>query len=82
MPTNDYRCNVTGDLFEVKHRMKESLSTWGELCEHTGMDPGDIALDSPVARLATGGQVVKSSSHGEPAALHAGPAPVAAACAA
>ncbi|MCI0666441.1 MAG: zinc ribbon domain-containing protein [Methylococcaceae bacterium] len=65
MPTYDYRCNATGEVFEVKHRMNERLSTWGELCEQAGFDPGEIAWDSPVTRLATGGQVVKSSSLGE-----------------
>ncbi|MGH8550228.1 MAG: zinc ribbon domain-containing protein [Methylococcales bacterium] len=65
MPTYDYRCNTTGEVFEVKHRMSEVLSTWGESCEHAGIDPGELAPDSPVTRLATGGQVVKSSSLGE-----------------
>jgi hypothetical protein len=62
MPTYDYRCDATGEVFEVKHRMSETLSNWGELCERAGIDPGDIAPASPVTRLATGGQVVKSSS--------------------
>ena len=65
MPTYDYRCNATGEVFEVKHRMNESVSTWGELCERAGIDPGEVGLDSPVTRLATGGQIVKSSSLGE-----------------
>ncbi|MGR9107117.1 MAG: zinc ribbon domain-containing protein [Gammaproteobacteria bacterium] len=68
MPTYDYRCDTTGEVFEVKHRMQEVLKTWGELCERTGIDPGDVAPDSSVTRLATGGQVVKSSNLGERAA--------------
>jgi hypothetical protein len=65
MPTYDYRCNATGEVFEVKHRMSEHLSSWGELCERAGLDPGDVPRDSPVTRLATGGQVVKSANLGE-----------------
>jgi hypothetical protein len=65
MPTYDYRCEKTGEVFEVKHRMHESFKTWGELCEHAGFNPGEIPLDSPVTRLATGGQVVKSSNLGD-----------------
>lgn len=65
MPTYDYRCNETGAVFEVKHRMNEHLSTWGELCGRAGLEPGDVSLESPVTRLATGGQIVKSSNLGE-----------------
>lgn len=65
MPTYDYRCDATGEIFEVKHRMHETLSTWKELCELAEIEPGNIAPDSSVTRLATGGQVVKSSSLGE-----------------
>lgn len=65
MPTYDYRCDESGEIFEVKHRMSESLSTWRELCEYADLDPGKIPLGSSVTRLATGGQVVKSSSLGE-----------------
>ena len=68
MPTYDYRCNATGAVFEVKHRISEQLSTWGELCERTGIDPGETALESPVTRLATGGQIVKSANLGDKAA--------------
>lgn len=65
MPTYDYRCNATGEVFEVKHRMSECLSTWGELCERAGIESGELSPDSPVTRLATGGQVVKSTSLGD-----------------
>lgn len=65
MPTYDYICAANEMVVEVKHRMNEGLTTWGELCERTGTDPGNTPADSPVARLATGGQVVKSSSLGD-----------------
>ena len=64
MPTYDYRCETDGQVYEVNHRMSEHLKTWGELCEKTGIAPGDINLDSPVTKLATGGNVVKSGSMG------------------
>ena len=74
MPTYDYLCETNGRVVEVKHRMSESLSTWGELCRQAGIDGGDTPADEPVQRLATGGQVVKSSSLGEAApACAAGP---------
>ncbi len=62
MPTYDYRCSATGECFEVRHGMSDKLHTWSQLCEKTGMDLGSVDPDSPVERLATGGQVVKSGS--------------------
>jgi hypothetical protein len=38
------------------------------LCELAGIDVGDTQADAPVRRLATGGQVVKSSSLGQASA--------------
>ncbi len=65
MPTYDYRCEANGEVLEVRHGMNELLRTWGELCERAGVDPGNTPPESPVQRLATGGQVVRSSSLGE-----------------
>lgn len=62
MPTYDYQCDANGQMVEVKHGMNEVVSNWGELCERVGMECGDTPADSPVRKLATGGQVVKSSS--------------------
>ena len=62
MPTYDYACDANGKVVEVRHRMSELLSTWGDVCEASGLPPGDTPADTPVRRLATGGQVVKSSS--------------------
>lgn len=62
MPTYDYRCDANGQVVEVKHRMSENINTWGELCQLANIDLGNTPADSPVARLATGGQVVRSSS--------------------
>lgn len=62
MPTYDYLCEANGQVVEVKHRMSETLSTWGELCTLAGVDCGGTPAGSPVQRLATGGQVVSSGS--------------------
>jgi hypothetical protein len=64
MPTYDYRCDANGEVLEVTHRMSENLATWGDLCERAGIEPGDTPLDSPVHRLATGGNVISSTSLG------------------
>jgi hypothetical protein len=67
MPTYDYLCEANGQVVEVKHPMSDTLSNWGELCERAGLEAGDTPADAPVQRLATGGQVVKSSSLGDAA---------------
>ena len=64
MPTYDYRCEANGRMVEVMHRMSDKMNTWGELCEKAGIDPGDTPADSPVTRMATGGNVVSSTGSG------------------
>lgn len=68
MPTYDYRCDANNRVVEVTHRMNESVSTWRELCERAGVNPGDTPLESPVHRLATGGNIVSSNNLGSGAA--------------
>ena len=62
MPTYDYRCEANGKVVEVRHGMSERLTTWGELCERSGMDVGNTPAESSVERLITGGQFINSSS--------------------
>lgn len=64
MPTYDYRCEANGRVVEVSHRMSEEVKTWGELCERAALNPGDTPADSPVKRLATGGNLISKSSLG------------------
>jgi hypothetical protein len=64
MPTYDYRCDANGKVLEVTHRMSETLATWGDLCERAGVEPGETPLESPVHRLATGGNLVSSTNLG------------------
>lgn len=61
MPTYDYSCQANGQVVEVNHRINELLSTWGELCTKAGIEPGDTPADSPVSKLATGGNIVGRS---------------------
>jgi hypothetical protein len=65
VPTYDYRCEFNGQVIEVKHRMNERASTWGELCAIAGIESGSTPLDTRVEKLITGGQVVRSGSLGE-----------------
>ena len=64
MPTYDYRCDANGKVLEVSHRMSDTISTWGDLCERAGVEPGDTPADSPVHRLATVGSVISSNNLG------------------
>jgi len=51
MPVYEYYCPENDRHVEVIHGMKESLSTWGELCAMANIDPGATPIDSPVERL-------------------------------
>ena len=51
MPSYDYRCAANDRVVEVRHRMSEKLTTWGEVCTRAGIDAGDTAADAPVERL-------------------------------
>jgi len=64
MPTYDYRCDANGKVLEVSHRMSDTILTWGDLCERAGVEPGNTPVDSPVQRLATGGNVISSNNLG------------------
>lgn len=68
MPTYDYRCTASGEVVEVRHAMSATLTSWGELCAAAGIDPGATPAESPVERLATGGQVVASRTLKNPEA--------------
>ncbi len=72
MPTYDYRCSSTGEVVEVQHRMSEEMKTWGDVCEHTGREPGETAAGTPVEKLITGGHVINSQNMKEPPMLSCG----------
>lgn len=62
MPSYDYYCSANGQTIEVKHSMSEKLTTWGQVCELAELELGDIAAETPVERLITGGNVVSKES--------------------
>lgn len=62
MPTYEYRCPANGRLVEVRHGMAERLSSWGELCERTGIRPGATDPASPIEKLISAGFIGTSST--------------------
>jgi hypothetical protein len=66
MPTYDYRCEASGEVFEVRHLMSLNIANWGDLCKVGNIDPGDVAVDTPVIKLLRTGGVVKSSALSNP----------------
>ncbi|MEJ2439163.1 MAG: zinc ribbon domain-containing protein [Gammaproteobacteria bacterium] len=73
MPSYDYRCPANGQVIEVKHAMSEVLSTWGEVCEKTGMALNGTPAEAPVEKLITGGGILKGGSVGSEAPCVTGP---------
>lgn len=68
MPMYDYRCEQSGQVFEVNHPMALTIENWGDLCRAGDIDPGDVAADVPVTKLLRTAGVVKSSSLKNPEA--------------
>lgn len=62
MPTYDYRCDTTGEVFEVRHPMALKLSTWADLCDVGDFDSGTIPADTPVTKLLSTGGVVSNKT--------------------
>lgn len=65
MPSYDYLCEANGRQVEVRHRMSESVSSWGELCKLAEIDIGDTAPEAPVKKLVTGGAVISSGNRAD-----------------
>jgi len=62
MPTYDYFCEANGQRVEVSHKMSESISSWGELCERAAIEPGNTPSDAPVRKLISGGAVIGAAA--------------------
>ena len=58
MPTYEYYCPENEQTVEVIHKMSEKLTTWGELCERAGTDPGETSPQTPIQRMISGGQLM------------------------
>ncbi len=74
MPTYDYLCESNGVRLEVKHKMEQTIATWGDLSQLAGVSPGDTPLDAPVKKLITAAAVVNRTalSNPEPACGNGG----------
>jgi len=68
MPSYDYHCPANGQTVEVRHSMNDKFATWGEVCAQSGMDVGSTPADSPVQKLISGGQFVRSNALKNPEA--------------
>ncbi len=68
MPRYDYFCPANGRTVEVRHGMSESVETWGQLCYLAGLDPDEIAPDSPVQRRLTAALPITGRSGAVPEA--------------
>jgi hypothetical protein len=64
MPSYDYYCEANERVLEVRHAMSEQLQTWGELCRQLSIPLDGTPAETPVRRLANGGQVVRSGTLG------------------
>lgn len=51
MPRYDYHCPANGLVVEVSHGMRETLLTWGEVCERAGVPAGETDPEAPVERV-------------------------------
>lgn len=58
MITYDYHCDANETTLTVRHSIKETLATWGELCALANQNPGDTPLETPVRRLFGSGSVM------------------------
>ncbi len=64
MPTYDYLCAANGRTVEVQHRMSEEVTTWGDLCQRAGLEPGGTPADAAVAKTFTRASVMQSANVG------------------
>ncbi len=62
MPTYEYLCEANGRVLEVRHKMAEKLTTWGELCVQAGISPGRTDPHAPVSKLMSAGFIGTGSA--------------------
>jgi len=55
MPTYQYHCPTNNRIIEVQHGMKESLNSWGDVCQRAGLDLNGTPADAAVERIISGG---------------------------
>jgi hypothetical protein len=64
MPTYDYHCQTNGRTVEVKHRMSEEVTNWGQLCALAGISLDGTPAETPVAKKLTATAIAGSSNLG------------------
>ena len=60
MPMYEYKCETTGEVVEVVHRMSEKFTTWGQVCAHMSRPLGETPTDAPVTKLVGSGNAQNS----------------------
>ena len=60
MLTYTYYCKDNDQTVEVSHRMTETITTWGDLCEKAGISMGSTNAVAHVERVITGGYLAIS----------------------
>ena len=77
MPTYDYLCESNGVRLEVRHKIDETIETWGDLSRIAGVDAGDTPPETPVKKLITAAALVncRTLSDPEPACATGGCCP-------
>ena len=51
MITYDYHCDANGQTITVCHSIKETLTTWGDLCSLADHCLGETPQQTPIRRL-------------------------------
>ncbi|MDO6460626.1 zinc ribbon domain-containing protein [Granulosicoccaceae sp. 1_MG-2023] len=63
MPTYEYRCEGSEEIFEVKHAMALTVSRWAELAELGDFDAARFPPDAPVRKvIGSSGGLVSASA--------------------
>lgn len=53
MPTYEYHCPENGRRIEVLHPYSQRITTWSELCQLAGQQPGETAPQTAVEKIIT-----------------------------
>lgn len=69
MITYEYFCEANGQSVTVEHGMKESIATWGDLCQRAGHELGSTEATALVERKISGGLLSIVSGSGESAPM-------------
>ena len=51
MITYDYHCDANGETITVSHSIRDTLTTWGQLCSLANHHMGQTPPHTPIRRL-------------------------------